>query len=102
METQITYSLTREDLKIVMDEVMRNKFEDALINKFSCSYVSVQAASEIHNVGRKTVMRYYEEGYLSAAPERGKRNALMFRLSDVLRWDFVQMKNLRKAKYEFE
>lgn len=98
METVITYNVSKKELIEAMHEMQATEIEDKILNKFYNVIVGTNVVAEIHKVSEKTVLNYVNDGLIEHEPRVGK--IYKFRLSQVLRIDFGQLKKQlrRKAK----
>ncbi|MBI9056820.1 MAG: hypothetical protein JEZ01_03510 [Labilibaculum sp.] len=96
METLITYNMNKDDLIQAMNEIRETEIESKIYNKFYNVIVGTNVVADIHKVSEKTVLNYVNDGLIDCEPRTGKK--YFFRLSYVLKIDFVQLKKQLRRK----
>jgi len=96
METVITYNVSKKELIEAMHEMQATEIESKILNKFYNVIVGTSVVAEIHNVSEKTVLNYVSDGLIEHEPRTGKN--FKFRLSQVLRIDFPELKKRLRRK----
>ncbi len=93
--TKIVNEIGQDEMEAAIRTTLKELQEDAVYGRFSERLVGVNTVADIHGVSRDTVIRYINDGLI--IPE--KRGHYKFWLSDVLQFDFKQLrKQLRYGK----
>ena len=93
MNRQTVYSINGDDFSNLLKE-LKLKEEEAVIDKYYSVLVSTAWVAAIHEVDPSTVCRYVQRGLISTAERTSSKGNYKFRLSEVLRLDFNQLRKL--------
>lgn len=96
METIITYNVNKSELIEAIHDIQAAEIESKILNKFYNVIVGTSVVAKIHNVSEKTVLNYVDDGLLECEPRTGKK--YQFRLSQILKVDFGQLKKQLRRK----
>jgi len=98
MKEEVTYKLDREDFKKVLTETIGREVEDKIFNRFYNVFVGVNTVASIHSVAPETVRRYIHDGFINPEPKNAEKGKFLFRLSEVLRYDFSELRKQLKNR----
>jgi len=93
-----TYQIDAEELSKFFSKEMEQKAIDAFCNKFSNTLVTPKEVALFHNVSEATVINYCKDGLIIPEHREKEYCAYRFRLSEVLKFDFIELKKLLKIR----
>lgn len=94
MESEIVYKANEADLKAAMREILADNIADGIYSRFYNVYMNASEVAKLHNVSAQTVLRYVKDGRLK--PDSTKGQSYSFRVSEALKFDFVELRKLSR------
>lgn len=98
MKALTIYQMDAEELAKFFNKEMKQEAIDSFCNKFTNTLVTPKEVALIHNVCEATVINYCKDGLIKAEPRNGKNCHYKFRLSEVLKMDFTELKKQLKIR----
>ena len=93
MNGKVIYEVGREDLRSAMSEMIQEQSK-TVFDRFYNVFVNAKDVAKIHQVSPQTVINYIKDGKIKPEPHPGR--VYRFRLSEVLKMDFSQLKYKRQ------
>lgn len=93
MNSKVTYELSRDDLRATIIEMTQEQSK-TVFDRFYNVFVNAKDVAKIHQVSPQTIVNYIKDGKIKPEPHQGR--VYRFRLSEVLKMDFSQLKYKRQ------
>lgn len=98
MTTQTFIQMNEEDLNRVLQTMVNEKEESRTYDRYYSVLVPASWVAKIHSVTYQTVFNYIQRGMIKPVDRISGSENYMFRLSEVLRMDFVMLRKQLRAK----
>lgn len=92
------YQIDAEEMEKFFNEKIANNAIDSFCRRFSNTLVTPKEVALFHNISEATVISYCKDGLIHPEHREKEYCAYKFRLSEVLKMDFSELKKQLKIR----